>query len=195
MNKAFARDDFSPEFWHWFGSSAVVRKGGLPLVVFHRTSADFETFDTTRGDLGSHFGSEEQARDLRDGVMRDGENTRAVFLSIQRPLRLKDVGSFHADSVAPQLRSKGIITSKVAKELFAIGDRGTVAERRAANTQIKQVLMAAGFDGVVYKNQFEVGGDSWIAFNSAQIQSAIGNPLLLRASEAPVTERIVRMRG
>ena len=36
-------------FWRWFGDSKVVDKDGRPLVVYHGTTADFDTFDRTKG--------------------------------------------------------------------------------------------------------------------------------------------------
>lgn len=162
-------------FAAWFGASAVVGRGGKPLVVYHRTAADFEAFDTTRGDLGTHFGSAAQAASLLDGRMRDGERTLAVYLSIQRPIRLKDVGGFHADAVAPQLKRLGLIDAQTAKRLHDAGDRGTVAIRRAANHEVRAILAAAGFDGVVYRNEAEGKGDSFIAFSANQVKSALGN--------------------
>ncbi len=42
MNKQLA-------FYRWFGNSKVVDDQGRPLVVYHGTSADFNTFDTGKG--------------------------------------------------------------------------------------------------------------------------------------------------
>lgn len=41
--------------------------------------------------------------------------------------------------------------------------------------QAFQQAKAEGFDGVIYSNQHEGVGDSWVAFSSEQIKSAIGN--------------------
>jgi hypothetical protein len=162
-------------FRRWFGDSKVVDRKGLPLVVYHRTAKDFSAFDTERGDLGSHFGTAEQAEALLDGHMRDGELTVPVYLSLKNPLRLSDKGGFHADAVAPQLKRMGLIDASTCKRLAAIGDRGTVVERRAANAEIKSILLREGYDGVVYKNTTEGRGDSYIAFAPEQIKSALGN--------------------
>lgn len=35
-------------FWKWFGDSKVVDEQGRPLVVYHGTNAEFDTFDTKR---------------------------------------------------------------------------------------------------------------------------------------------------
>jgi len=170
-------------FWRWFGDSKVVDSKGRPLVVYHRTSASFDAFNTERGDLGSHFGTAEQARNLRGGVhekdtLMDSTapvKTIPVYLRINEPIKLLDRGSFHADSVAPQLLKAGFIDKEKSKRLYSIGDKGTVNERRTANNEIKSILADRGYDGVVYKNKQEGVGNSFIAFDPGQIKSAIGN--------------------
>jgi len=161
-------------FQDWFAGSKVVARG-KPKLAFHRTCADFDAFDTTRGDLGSHFGSTDQARGMLGGTARPGERTIPVYLSLKNPIRLLDQGSFHADSVAPQLRRRGLIDAATAIRLTALGDRGTALERRAANQEIKDILTRLGFDGVVYRNLTEGKGDSYIAFDPTQIKSALAN--------------------
>ena len=39
----------TPQFKEWFGDSKVVDSNGDPLVVYHGTNADIESFDTSRG--------------------------------------------------------------------------------------------------------------------------------------------------
>jgi hypothetical protein len=159
----------------WFRDSKVVLPSGQPRVVYHRTAANFDVFDTERGDLGAHFGTSRQAEALMGGAMRPGERTLAVYLSIQNPIRLQDKGGFHADAVAPQLRRLGILDRPTALRLARIGDIGTVSERRAANREIREHLRLAGFDGVVYRNTTEEGGDSYIIFDPCQVKSATAN--------------------
>ena len=36
----------NPAFRRWFGDSKVVDERGEPLVVYHGTAADFDTFDS-----------------------------------------------------------------------------------------------------------------------------------------------------
>jgi ADP-Ribosyltransferase in polyvalent proteins len=95
----------SGNFKVWFRGSVVATKSGKPLVMYHRTASDFEKFDTTKGDLGTHFGTAEQALNLHGSEHRDGERTIPVYLSIKNPIRLKD-GNFHADAVAPNFSKR-----------------------------------------------------------------------------------------
>lgn len=176
-------------FATWFLGSAVVTPRGQPLMVFHRTAADFTAFDTDRGDLGSHFGTAEQALALNMGMMRPGEATVPVYLALRNPIKLRDLGSFHADAVAPQLRKHGLLDAASAQRLHRLGDVGTVEERRGANREIKSILMVAGFDGVVYENKQEGNGKSWIAFCPEQVKSAIGNSGLFNADTPDMVDR------
>lgn len=182
-------------FATWFLGSAVVTPRGQPLMVFHRTAADFTAFDTDRGDLGSHFGSAEQALALNMGMMRPGEATVPVYLALRNPIKLRDLGSFHADAVAPQLRKLGLLDAASAQRLHRLGDVGTVEERRGANREIKALLMAAGFDGVVYENKQEGAGKSWIAFRPEQVKSAIGNSGHFNSTSSDFSDRVATTPG
>ena len=141
----------TPAFKRWFGASKVVDAEGNPLVVYHGTSATFDTFDVKESfDGGFHFGTAEAATNrIADGAGLDPSgwrhelsvypNIMPVYLSIQRPLRL----SF--DPYDEETWAEGIERAK---------DKG--------------------YDGIVYPNAVE-GGESWVAFSPTQIKSAIGN--------------------
>lgn len=166
-------------FEAWFGNSRVLRVNGLPLMLYHLTQAQFTSFDTDRGDLGSHFGTAQQVAAHRGSLMFDGfanqDRTVPVYLRIVNPIRLTHLGSFHADAVAPQLARRGLIGAFQAKALALVGDTGSVPERRAANQAIKALLEAAGHDGVVYSNAHEGKGNSFIVFRPEQVKGAVGN--------------------
>lgn len=57
----------SKQFKEWFGDSKVVDENGAPLVVFHWTDSEFESFDT-EGTGGSHFGTKRAAWDRARGM-------------------------------------------------------------------------------------------------------------------------------
>ncbi len=54
----------NPNFVDWFGKSRIVDKDGLPRILFHGTKADFDTADINKGELGFHFGEQQQAADF-----------------------------------------------------------------------------------------------------------------------------------
>lgn len=88
-----------------------------------------------------------------------GSHIDAFYLSIQRPLRLPDVGDWGT-------------ADTVARELPWGSDAETFEE-------IVAEIKAHGYDGIVYHNKVEnMAGeqaDSYIAFDPEQIKSAIGN--------------------
>lgn len=93
------------EFRRWFGDSKVVDEDGAPLVVYHGTTADVETFDTTserpagqarKNDLsylGSWFSTSQAVANKfavkvdawGDVVNEEGANVLPVYLSLQNP--------------------------------------------------------------------------------------------------------------
>jgi hypothetical protein len=184
----------TPEFKRWFGRSQVVDGLGRPLVLYHGTGADFGEFRTD-SELGAHFGTAVQAemRMPEYSKARWGGRLVPVYLSIKNPLRLRDLGNFHPQTVAAQLIDKGIKPkSGQGFKLTSV----TAGEVRAA-------IEEHGYDGVVYLNRTEgispsvldaietevLDGmfddealdllpgaqDSYIAFRPEQIKSAIGN--------------------
>lgn len=71
-------------FKRWFGDSKVVDADGKPLVMYHATTADFDTFDTTRRAVGGE-GSWFSARPVNSFAGEEGGNIMPVYLSLQNP--------------------------------------------------------------------------------------------------------------
>lgn len=185
-------------FWRWFGDSKNVDADGRPLVVYHSTNAisaedkaGFSVFDTKISELGSHFGTIDQANSFGNSNRR---RLMPAYLSIKNPLRLRDYGSFSRMEVPFQLETLGLITSEQEESIRGMAEKDALAE-------MQRVIRAAGYDGVVYLNrregaaQHSMAGDnyldemtddevkaaypeaqdSWIALNPTQIKSATGN--------------------
>lgn len=159
-------------FKEWNGLYSQSKAKG---VFYHKTRGDFNQFDPAKRELGFHFGTLEQAEAV--AVLRDnpeGTNIMPVRLSVKNPLRLKDEGSFHADGIADQLARKGIIDKKLAKQINAEIESDWKS-RKKWDEVLRKSIQDAGYDGIVYKNEHEAPGDSWIVFEPTQIKSAIGN--------------------
>lgn len=151
----------SPEFWRWFRNSAVVDDTGAPLVVFHGTSAIFDTFDkkmrgfvseSSDSKVGFFFTSslrraEEAARDAAwitkpeewARPAPDAARVMRVYLKMERPLVRHDIQDDPAD------------TARVIR-----------AAKRA------------GHDGVIWMNG-EMGGRDYVVFEPGQVKSATEN--------------------
>lgn len=151
------RNTEQPAFKRWFGESKVVDADGEPMVLYHSTdAAGFEKFKRSRSDVGMHFGTAGQAEDRFDlkfnadpyGAQLRGaaHATMPVYLSIKRPLRLKDAGAWNPDNLTGALL-EAIPSLKLAD-----------VQRLKTPADIRKLLMSHGYDGIVYKNTGETGG-------------------------------------
>jgi len=157
---AAARQVETPQFKQWFGESKVVDEAGAPLVVYHGTIRQFDSFDVgaersiqadpnaeglyfTRHaeDAGNYAAS-------RTGE-QDGANVLPVYVSLKKPFIWPD------DGLPPALISKA---------------------QRAD-------LEAAGHDGIIFR-----GGDEVVAFRPSQVKSAIGNSGRFDPNSASLTD-------
>jgi GNAT superfamily N-acetyltransferase len=157
-------------FKEWFKNSKVRDADGEPLVVYHGTKApiDFDVFHTGvlsyNGDgqeLGAHFGTAEAAEErLTISSWAEGvagglpRRLIPVYLSIQNPIRLKDHGQWGFFSLQDDLRAAGVDLSGVKLPPMT-GRRHTPAELERTNEQMRDAIIAAGYDGAVYANTFE----------------------------------------
>lgn len=71
-------------FYKWFGNSKVVDEQGRPLVVYHGTDAEFDTFDMTKGrstmDIQGAFFSPWEL-----DSKGYGSNVRAFYIKLEKP--------------------------------------------------------------------------------------------------------------
>lgn len=150
-------------FGAWFGDSKVADDNGRPFVVYHGTDADFNVFEFSE-DIGFHFGSAETAATRIQQADMEDSRTLAVYLCIRNPLRLPDLHTWSPRSVVNALLDVGVISEEQA-------DDADVIDRE----QVASWLADKGYDGIVYRNETEAGGDSWIAMQPQQIKSATTN--------------------
>ena len=170
----------SPAFQRWFQGSQVVDAGGRPLVQYHGTTSDkeFSVFKDSGGShLGFHFGSAEAANE-RLNFFGEKATSRIlpVYLSIKNPLRISDeAGSWSGYYFFEMLRSAGLLDREEVSDLVDMGgkDDGPLTKRQ--KRYILDTMELRGFDGFVYENTAEGGGDSWAALYPSQVKSAIAN--------------------
>jgi hypothetical protein len=179
-------------FKDWFRGSEVTDFRGNPIVMYHgtcRAEDGIAVFDTLAGEVGSHFGTIDQAHQF----VYDQEGAiYPVYLCIKNPLRLMDLGSFSGDG------------DEVFDQLSGLGIPEPKTKGLKGNDYLRARILDAGYDGIVYLNRREgshdpfgpdgVDGDelnsmsdeevmdcfpdaqdSWIAMHPHQIKSAVGN--------------------
>lgn len=169
----------SAAFRKWFGKSRVVDSEGKPLVVYHGTAGDFDTFDASRrgratlhatAQLGEFFTAAPRIANEFVPLVPDydtppytrlrqktGGNVMPVYLSIQNPYT-----GMHLD------------------EFRSLVHRNNPQESKDLHAE----LIADGYDGIYLRGDpsledtmagDEWSADTWISFKPNQIKSAIGN--------------------
>lgn len=173
---------YTPSFLEWFGdwvdnpdnASKVVDENGEPLVVYHNTYSQFDTFEFTN-EAAFHFGTKQAAE------ARGGNNNRAFFLNIKDLHEYPD-GMWFGMKILTELQGEGLISrekinkirDKAVDAAYAdyFGGRGIESKIYAEEIQ---KIMGQEY-GFKYKNLSEdVGSYSYGVLNPNQIKSAIGN--------------------
>ena len=155
----------TPAFREWFGESAIRTADGAPMVAYHGTGSDFESFSADA--LGSNTGVADaregffftsSGRDASEYAWKDGQpgQVMPVYLSIKNP--------FVTDFVV------------------------TAANNREFAQIIKQAK-DAGHDGVAaFLDTFGRESSVFVAFRPEQIKSAIGNSGLFDPASPSLTD-------
>jgi hypothetical protein len=150
--------------------------------AYHGTTTEFGDQYVGTG-LGPHFGSTETANQF--AVEGEGGHVRPVDLTFNNPLRLPDGSWEEPFGVMKKLQDAGIISEAEAAEFtnqFFKGRANTEAENKAAFDFLKAKIEEKGYDSIIYKNESEGGGDSYIALKpDEQVKSAFA----AKADEIP----------
>lgn len=155
-------------------------------------------FDKATGDIGYHFGSTAEqantritAKENEDRVLEEGEvvgeeagNVLPIRLKMQNPIRLTDSGEWrNSVGVAQTLIDSGQFDESTMVQLIEIDAEARELERQfddnfedsreneELNDEMREIIKAAGYDGIVYRNQVEGTGDSYIVFDANQVRS------------------------
>jgi GGDEF domain-containing protein len=159
MVGAFARRDVTETeaFKKWFADSKVVDKDGKPLVVYHGTKANFETFKASKkiGNQGENDQLEGMYfTDSKDGASfysqdeTDPRFLKETFLSIKNPYK-----------------------ARTYKQMW--DELGT-----SSNSEASRIIKNRGYDGIIIEKGFYSNGGPYklyLTFEPNQIKSAIGN--------------------
>ena len=179
----------TPTQKEFFKDTKVVDSKGEPKVAYHGTPKSFEIFKET-DDIGFHAGTSQQAnqrlitsRTFDEIDYKEGGNVMPVYLNIKNPLRLNDINWGEPMDVIEDILEKDAsggqipLKSKAWSEIKDVEKKLSLMNINATNRKealglIKNKLKELGFDGIVYENQYEGEGDSYIAFDANQIKSA-----------------------
>jgi len=160
---AFAQTD---RFKKWFGESKVVDAEGKPLVVYHGTNAEFDTFRRAYAE-GQGTGiyltaNREDAASFADG---DKGRVMEVYVNITNPYNGYGVDYQAAEQTNAWINA---ISKDSDLKLDDVLNEGDNLDLR------NEILRDLGFDGIVTDNSNGLTSEI-LAFNPTQIKSAIGN--------------------
>lgn len=133
-----------------------------PDVLFHGTDREIVSFDTEQDmRFGVHFGTMETASSVPESTGKDRSKFRLIpaILDVKNPLRLPDLEFWQPKDIASELDKLGITYKK----------RAHLGAEYTTHKDLIAAIKKAGYDGVVYDNKFEGGGDSTVIFDDAQI--------------------------
>lgn len=148
--------------------TAIKDENGNPKVVSHFTdNMDFETFE--KGDIGFHFGNEQQAIERGKNLKKSGRIIKA-YLNIKNPLNIPtDLMNWTPFNIAFKLSVEGIITEEDFAKIITLTNEGGSDYNSPAAVELRKILADLGYDGIVYDNMFEADGESYIAFYPEQV--------------------------
>jgi hypothetical protein len=152
----------TPEFKRWFGKSKVVDRMGKPLVVYHDSPANFDSFRPVSFFTDDKRGARTFAR---------GGSVNAFYLSIQNPATDDDIYR-----IAAEVTGRTVDDIMEAGLAFVYLDGGEVKDD--PEPIIVDELIRRGFDGAYIEEDSDYQGNairSWAAFHPNQIKSATDN--------------------
>lgn len=177
-------------FKNWFGNSKVVDKNSKPLVVYHGSNRDFDTFDKNkigsnyeRDKKGFFFTSNKNEADIYGETAQYRQNagqkkTYSTFLNIENPYTLEDLAkSFDYSDVNKFIDNKG--------ELIQIYD-----------DYVADIIYNAekkGNDGIIFTDPKD-GYTLAVAFEPTQIKS-VNNQGTFDATNPNIYKSILPIGG
>lgn len=153
----------TPEFKAWFGdwendakgSSKILDLNGEPLVAYHRTNAEFDTFDVSLGSGIAGQGIYLTGMKPEDDMY--GRIELSLFPNIKNPVDFSS-GDASISEMAKKLKLKPIY------------ELGSLSEIRKWSANLRTRLKKKGYDGAILKGARE-GEVYYVAFDANQVKS------------------------
>lgn len=155
-------DDVTGEF---IEKPKNISKNG-EFIGYHATKNNFSDFEI--GDIGFHFGTEEQANNR----VKEKAIMKKAILHIKNPLYMEDRTSWNVEpEMIMKLEKMGIASPEEARKLnLMYREDDHIGYDSSANKAMREFLESKGYDGIVYKNKYEGNGLTFIAFHNNQIE-------------------------
>ena len=181
----------TPAFQSWFDESKVLDEAGEPLVVYHGTRGDFDTFQNPYMDEGASTGAWSMFSTDPDysGEFASGNkgSILPVYLSIKKPLDLTRAEQYTTSEFLAVLKENGLNTDRIKMPKMHERTKKSVFQfvnDRDISAPLARQMREQGFDGIkmpdqIYSGEIEGRGyiqaTTWIVLDSKQVKSATGN--------------------
>lgn len=130
-------------FYRWFGDSKVVDEQGRPLVVYHGTNANFDTFDNTKlqRTVSSYntIASAYYFTSNNANAQTYGSSVYPVYLNIKKPLIIDYKGKYFHDIVDFDNKTFGKKGYYAKDDIDSLNELVTYAKEK-------------GYDGLIAEN-------------------------------------------
>lgn len=151
-------------FWKWFGDSKVVDDQDRPLVLYHGSPENgIEFFDAKRE--GKNTGAATKNHALGGFYFTEDPNVADTYA------RTIEVEMANVAEQEFGIEPKGQ-PPKSTTYLVYLSIKNPITLRMPVQNSALSMARDAGHDGAILKS---LGGDEYVAFEPAQIKSAIGN--------------------
>jgi len=174
VKKLSIRDEFkpvdtsSPEFKKFYQNSVLIDESGNPIVLYHGTTKDIESFKAGKegGSLGNGIYLTPSQDFAEEYAKEEGGNVIPVYAHITNPLVID--GSISRDPMIEALVRLGVDRDKADQIVEkAYEDKGYITN------EVKSRATKQGFDGILqYKDR---NLTELVAFSPNQIKSAVSN--------------------
>ncbi len=177
-------------FWKWFGESKVVDESGRPLVVYHGTRTDFNEFKLMDSDIfGTKLGHFFTPDKNIATIFADGKIHEA-YLSIKNPKEIKgNLFDKYEQYKGADAKLRKLAPKETKYDIVTLPDFKTYRES----------LQESGYDGIVMNNFSSKKTikkvPQYIAFESTQIKSAIGNDGSFSSENSDIRFQIIGEKG
>lgn len=146
------KSNLNDKFWVWFGNSKVVDSSGNPLIVYHGTNINFNSFDIDKmrsGWLSKGFYFTADEREASD----HGSNVIAAYLRLKNPFVIK-ADTVNDDNTVNWAKSTKEQLFDMYPELKGVDFKN-----------VTDFLIRKGYDGMINSNNLIT------VFNPNQIKS------------------------
>jgi len=177
----------TPEFKRWFGNSEVVDENGKPMVVYHSTPKfegnafryDVKKKNRTDNVAGFYFAPstkdpDDYAVNRETGKYGEGAQVIPVYLSIKNPyiygkskVTKAMLDQYREELIADNQHMSDEKVKEWSESKVKYFTNGEVPFYGDGDSK-QRILKAGGYDGFL-------DGRHWVAFESNQVKSAIGN--------------------